>query len=318
MRSDKEEQDSTQNATKAPHQGAGFAVILKRIDAYERLMRLDKPVGILLLLWPTLWAFFLATRGELMPAMLWVFILGTVLMRSAGCIVNDIADRDFDRHVERTRARPLVTGEVSLAEAWLLCAVLLLCALTLAWTINSVLVWWLSLPALLIMASYPLAKRWLVLPQAHLGIAFSWGIPIAFAAVLETLPTVAWWLFAANFFWVIAYDTEYAMVDRPDDLKTGIKTSAIFFGRFDVAAVMLCYAAMLGIFGFAGYDLICRANWSMFYWLLGAILVAAVLMAHQYILIRGRDPQRCFLAFRLNHWIGLTILVGIWLTFGAH
>ena len=234
--------------------------IKARLDLYEKLMRLDKPIGILLLLWPTLWALWLSALGKPDWIVLWVFVLGTVLMRSAGCVINDYADREFDRHVERTRERPLTAGQVSTKEALTLFALLSLCAFALVLMLGNPLVIWLSVPALFLAASYPFTKRFLALPQAYLGVAFGFGIPMAYAAHLGVVPAEAWWLLLANVFWAVAYDTEYAMVDREDDLKIGIKTSAITFGRFDVAAVMFCYALTLGIVGVIALGLATRGR----------------------------------------------------------
>jgi 4-hydroxybenzoate polyprenyltransferase len=217
---------------------------MNRLQLYWRLARLDKPIGILLLLWPTLWGLVWASVGVPSIGMVLVFVLGTVLMRSAGCVVNDYADRNFDLHVERTANRPLTSGQVSGKEALLLALALTLCAALLLLFLNP-LARQLSLIALVLAASYPFFKRFFAIPQAYLGIAFGFGIPMAFAAVQNQVPAVAWWLLLANVFWTIAYDTEYAMVDKNDDLKIGIKTSAITFGRFDVAAVMLCYAVFI-------------------------------------------------------------------------
>src|SRR4051812_37299409 len=220
--------------------------VLSRIDAYEKLVRLDKPIGALLLLWPTLWALWVANTQVPGLLVLWVFVLGTLLMRSAGCAMNDYADRKFDPHVERTRDRPLAAGRIEPWEALVVAAVLALCAFLLVRQLNALTVK-LSFAALAIAAIYPFTKRFFSMPQAFLGIAFSAGIPMAYAAVRGTVPPEAWWLVRANFFWVVAYDTEYAMVDREDDLRIGIRTSAILFGRFDVAAVMACYVAFLGL-----------------------------------------------------------------------
>ncbi|MGV0952282.1 MAG: 4-hydroxybenzoate octaprenyltransferase, partial [Azonexus sp.] len=200
--------------------------IRERLDLYEKLMRLDKPIGILLLLWPTLWALWLSSVGKPDWVVLWVFILGTVLMRSAGCVINDYADRDFDKHVERTKERPLTAGRVTTKEALALFAVLSLCAFALVLMLGNPLVIWMSVPALFLAASYPFTKRFFAIPQAYLGVAFGFGIPMAYAAHLGEVPAEAWWLLLANVFWAVAYDTEYAMVDREDDLKIGIKTSA--------------------------------------------------------------------------------------------
>ncbi len=276
-----------------------------RLDLYEKLMRLDKPIGILLLLWPTLWALWLSADGRPDWVVLLVFVLGTVLMRSAGCVINDYADRDFDRHVERTKDRPLTSGKVSSREALALFAVLSLLAFALVLALGKPLVIALSVPAVFLAGSYPFTKRFLAIPQAYLGIAFGFGIPMAYAAQTGGVPAEAWWLLLANVFWAVAYDTEYAMVDRPDDLKIGIKTSAITFGRFDVAAVMLCYAATLLLLAAVGYG---RGLGASFY--LGLLLAAAVMTRH-YVWIRERDPRQCFRAFLHNNYVGMAIFAGI-------
>ncbi len=222
-----------------------------RLSHYKKLMRLDKPVGILLLLWPTLWGQWLASDGRPDGPILWIFVVGVVLMRSAGCVINDYADREFDPHVARTRERPLAAGKVSPKEALLLAAGLSLLAFLLILPLNR-LVLGLSVIALFLAASYPFTKRFFAIPQAYLGIAFGFGIPMSYAALLGEIPLEAWILLAANTFWAIAYDTQYAMVDRADDLKIGIKTSAITFGRYDIAAIAICYAATLGLLGWVG------------------------------------------------------------------
>jgi 4-hydroxybenzoate polyprenyltransferase len=279
--------------------------VRERLDLYERLMRLDKPIGILLLLWPTLWGLWLSALGRPDWVVVWVFVLGTVLMRSAGCVINDYADRDFDRHVERTQERPLTCGKVTTKEALALFAILSLCAFALVVMLGNMLVIWMSLPALFLAASYPFTKRFFALPQAYLGVAFGFGIPMAYAAQLGEVPPEAWWLLLANVFWAVAYDTEYAMVDRDDDLKIGIKTSAITFGRFDVAAVMLCYAATLGIIGWVGWTLhLGRAFYV-------GLAVAAGIMGVHYAWIRGRERMACFKAFLHNNWVGAAIFAGI-------
>ena len=282
-----------------------FATIKQRLDLYEKLMRLDKPIGTLLLLWPTLWALWIATRGQPHWMLVWIFALGTLLMRSAGCVINDYADRDFDRHVERTRERPLTAGRVSTKEALALFAFLSLCAFALVLLLGNPLVIWLSVPALFLAASYPFTKRFLAIPQAYLGIAFGFGIPMAYAAQLGEVPAAAWWLLLANVFWAVAYDTEYAMVDREDDLKIGIKTSAITFGRFDVAAVMLCYAMTLLIIAGIGYaqDL----GWAFY----AGLAVATGIMGVHYTWIRGRERMACFKAFLHNNYVGAAIFAGI-------
>ena len=282
-----------------------WVAIRDRLDLYEKLMRLDKPIGILLLLWPTLWALWLSADGRPEWAVVLVFALGTVLMRSAGCVINDYADRDFDRHVERTKERPLTAGRVTTKEALALFAVLCLLAFALVLVLAKPLVIWLSIPAVFLAASYPFTKRFFAIPQAYLGIAFGFGIPMAYAAHLGSVPAEAWWLLLANVFWAVAYDTEYAMVDRDDDLKIGIKTSAITFGSFDVAAVMLCYATTLALIAWVGsrYAL----GWPFYI----GLAVAAVIMGVHYTWIRGRQRMPCFKAFLHNNWVGAAIFAGI-------
>ncbi len=275
-----------------------------RFRRYEQLMRLDKPIGTLLLLWPTLWALLIAGAGRPSLFVVWIFALGTVLMRSAGCIINDYADRDFDGQVERTRDRPLATGAVSTREAMLLAAVLALSAFLLVLPLNP-LVWKLAFVALFLAVSYPFTKRFMAIPQAYLGIAFGFGIPMGFAAVQGAVPWLGWLLLLANIFWAIAYDTEYAMVDRDDDLRIGIRTSAITFGRYDVAAVMLCYAAMLLILIWLGI----RLRYGIPYF--AGLVVAAGLMGYHYRLIRDRGRAGCFKAFLHNNWVGAAICAGI-------
>ena len=276
-----------------------------KLDLYEKLMRLDKPIGILLLLWPTLWGIWLSGAGRPDWVVMLVFVLGTVLMRSAGCVINDYADRDFDRHVERTKERPLTAGRVTTKEALSLFAVLSLLAFALVLMLGNRLVIWMSVPAVFLAASYPFTKRFLAIPQAYLGIAFGFGIPMAYAAHLDSVPAVAWALLLANVFWAVAYDTEYAMVDREDDLKIGIKTSAITFGRFDVAAVMFCYALTLVILAGVGASLQMGAAYY------AGLVVAAVIMGVHYTWIRGRERMACFKAFLHNNYVGLVIFAGI-------
>ena len=276
----------------------------KKLDAYERLMRLDKPIGILLLLWPTLWALWIASRGVPDWITLLIFITGTVLMRSAGCVMNDIADRKYDGLVERTKNRPLATGEVSVKEAYLLAAGLALLAFGLVLLFNKTTVL-LSFAALFLACTYPFAKRFLAIPQAYLGVAFGFGIPMAFAAVNDYIPPLAWILLAANVFWAIAYDTEYAMVDRDDDLKIGIKSSAIFFGQYDVMAVMACYAILLGLLAYVGNFM----GYGKLYFI--GLAAALLLVCRQYTLIKNRDKPSCFKAFLHNNWIGLAIFIGL-------
>ena len=277
--------------------------LTKKLDAYERLMRLDKPIGILLLLWPTLWALWIASRGIPDWITLLIFVTGTVLMRSAGCVMNDIADRKYDGLVERTKNRPLATGEVSLKESCLLAAGLCLLAFSLVWQFNKTTIF-LSFAALFLAATYPFTKRFLAIPQAYLGVAFGFGIPMAFAAVNDTIPPLAWVLLAANVCWAIAYDTEYAMVDRADDVKIGIKSSALFFGQYDVIAVMLCYALMLGLLAYIGRLL----DFGQFYFT--GLAAAVGLVLWQYQLIKNRAKTDCFKAFLANNWIGLVIFMG--------
>jgi 4-hydroxybenzoate polyprenyltransferase len=277
----------------------------ERLNEYEKLMRLDKPIGILLLAWPTLWGLWLSSGGRPDWMVLWIFLLGVVLMRSAGCVVNDYADRDFDPHVERTRNRPLAARRVTEKEALILAAVLALLAFLLILPLQNGLLIKLSFAAAFLAASYPFTKRFLAIPQAYLGIAFGFGIPMAFAAHLGTIPPMAWLLLAANMFWAIAYDTEYAMVDRADDLKIGIKTSAITFGRHDVLAVMLCYALALALLAWAGLSL--QMTWPYYLGLAAAGGVAG----YHYTLIRHREPARCFKAFLHNNWFGGAVFAGM-------
>jgi 4-hydroxybenzoate polyprenyltransferase len=282
----------------------------QRLDLYEKLMRLnDKPIGILLLLWPTLWALWLSSWGAPDWRVVWVFALGTVVMHSAGCVVNDLADREFDPHVERTRDRPLASGKVSVREALWLLLTLLVCALGLVLSLRNWLVAAFSVPAVLLAASYPFTKRFFAVPQAYLGLAYGSCIPMAYAVQFDTIPLTAWVLLLANVFWAMAYDTEYAMVDRADDIKIGIRTSAITFGRFDVAAVMFCYAMTFALIAWVGWQM--RARWA-FYAGLG---VAAALAVYHYTLIRDREPARCFKAFLHNNWIGASIFAGIAIDF---
>ena len=277
---------------------------MDRLRLYAQLARLDKPIGILLLLWPTLWGLWWAAGGWPSFKLILVFVLGTVLMRSAGCVVNDYADRDFDRHVERTANRPLTSGKVSTREALLLALSLTLAAAVLLLFLNPLSVR-LSVVAAVLAGSYPFFKRFFAIPQAYLGIAFGFGIPMAFAAVQGQVPAVAWWLLIANVFWTIAYDTEYAMVDKNDDLKIGIKTSAITFGRYDVAAVMLCYAVFFVMMATLGV----QADFNAMYFV--ALVVALGMAGYHYTLIRGRERMACFKAFLHNHWLGLTVFVGV-------
>ena len=285
-----------------------LAGLVRKLDLYEKLLRLDKPIGTLLLLWPTLWALWLSADGRLSWKIVWIFAIGTLLMRSAGAAVNDFADRNFDPHVARTRNRPLAAGLVSPKEAWALAAALAVIAFVLILPLGPLVIL-LSFCALFLAVSYPFTKRFLALPQAYLGVAFGFGIPMAYAAQTGGLPTMTWVLLLANIFWTIAYDTEYAMVDRDDDRKIGIRTSAILFGRYDVAAVMLCHAAFLAVMGGVGQSL--KLAWPYF----AGLLCAAALALYQYTLIRGRDPQSCFRAFQDNNWVGAAVFAGIVLAY---
>ena len=273
-----------------------------------QLIRWDRPAGWLLLLWPTLSALWLAAHGFPGWHLLTVFTLGTLLMRSAGCCLNDVADRDFDRHVKRTAQRPVTRGAVSVQEALLLGAVLAGLAFGLVLTTNRATIAW-SFVALAVTLAYPFAKRYLSMPQAVLGVAFSFGIPMAFAAVQSRVPALAWLLLLGNLFWVIAYDTEYAMVDRDDDLKIGMRTSAITLGRFDVAGVMASYLIYLSVWALALMDGVPSAIYLI------AISVALMQALWHGWLIRKRERDGCFKAFRLNHWLGFTVFSGIALSY---
>jgi 4-hydroxybenzoate polyprenyltransferase len=275
---------------------------------YWRLVRLHRPIGILLLLWPTLWGVLIASRGEPDGYLLFAFTLGTVLMRSAGCAINDWADRDFDRYVARTRDRPLTAGLIRPWEALAVGAALALAAAVLVLPFNG-LTWALAVVAAFLAASYPFTKRFLAIPQAYLGIAFGFGIPMAFAAVEAAVPPVAWLLLAANIFWAVAYDTEYAMVDRDDDLKIGIRTAAITFGRYDVAAVMLCYAATLGLLAVVG----ALQAFGTAYW--AGLALAGAIAGYHYTLIRDRGRDGCFRAFNHNTWFGAAVFAGLLLEY---
>lgn len=278
------------------------------LGAYARLMRLDKPVGIYLLLWPTMWALLMAAQGLPPLNILVIFVAGVVVMRSAGCVINDYADRKVDGSVKRTAARPLATGEVTPKQALTLFGGLIALAFVLVLFLN-----WqtiaLSVVALLLASSYPFMKRYTHLPQVVLGAAFGWAIPMAFMAVLETVPAYAWWLFVANLLWTVAYDTMYAMVDRDDDLQIGVKSTAILFGKNDVRIIMLLQATALIILWCIGF--VIDATWPYY----GAILFSALLCVRQYQLIKRRQREGCFKAFLENHYIGLAITLGTALHF---
>jgi len=281
-----------------------LAFIARRLDAYERLVRLDKPIGTLLLLWPTLWALWLAADGEPSAGIVLIFVLGTLLMRSAGCAINDYADRDFDPQVKRTRARPLAAREIAPWEALVIAAALAAVAFGLVLYLNRLAIA-LSFAGLAIAASYPFSKRFFALPQLYLGIAFGFGIPMAYAALQERLPAECWLLLAANIGYAFAYDTEYAMVDRDDDAKLGIRTSALTLGRWDVAAVMTSYALMLVLL--AGVGALRALAWPYY----AGLAAAAAMMLYHWRLIRTRSREACFKAFRHNNWVGAAIFAGI-------
>lgn len=288
----------------ADRMSARVSSVRDRLALYVRLVRLDKPIGILLLLWPTLWALWIAADGPPSAYVLVAFVLGTVLMRSAGCAVNDWADRDFDRHVARTAERPLTSGRIRGREALTVAIVLALAAFGLVLPLNGPTIA-LSGVAVFVAASYPFTKRFFALPQAYLGIAFGFGIPMAFAAVTGRVPAVGWTMLAANVFWALAYDTEYAMVDRDDDLRIGIRTAAITFGRFDVAAVMTCYAITLALLAVVGAMAGLGLAWD------AGLVVAAGIAVHHHALIRDRSRAGCFKAFLHNNWFGAAVFAGL-------
>ena len=275
-----------------------------RLQAYAYLIRLDKPIGTLLLLWPTLWALWLASSGMPDLSILFIFVMGTFLMRSAGCAMNDYADRDFDRYVQRTKDRPVTSGKISGKEAVAVALALALIAFLLIQSLN-IFTKQLSVLALLVAFIYPFTKRFFAIPQAILGIAFGFGIPMAYAAVLNFIPLEAWVLFVGNIFWAIAYDTAYAMVDREDDLRLGLRTSAITFGKYDVVAIGVCYAILLMTQLWVAY----LADLSN-YFLVGWIMALACAIYHMQ-LVSTRKREECFLAFRHNNWLGGFLFLGI-------
>ena len=279
----------------------------EKISLYLDLIRWNRPAGWLLLLWPTLSALWVASGGFPGWHLLAVFTLGTILMRSAGCCLNDVADRDFDKHVKRTAERPVTSGRIGVKEALLLGAVLALIAFMLVLTLRTETIAW-SFAAMAVAVAYPYAKRFVAMPQAVLGVAFSFGIPMAFAAVTGEVPSIAWALLLGNLFWVLAYDTEYAMVDRDDDLRIGMKTSAITLGQWDVAAVMFFYVAFLAVWG-----VVLDASEKPL--LLVGLAVAALQAAWHFWLIKDRSRDGCFKAFRLNHWVGFAAFVGVALSY---
>jgi 4-hydroxybenzoate polyprenyltransferase len=278
--------------------------LLPRLKDYARLARLHRPIGILLLLWPTLWALWIAGQGHPGFLAFAVFVTGVVLMRSAGCVINDYADRDFDPHVERTRDRPVAAGRVSPREALALFAVLCAIAFALVWLLNRLTIL-MSIVGAFLAASYPFMKRYTHLPQFYLGMAFGWGIPMAFAAVTGAVPPIAWVLFAANVFWSVAYDTAYAMVDRDDDIKVGVKSTAILFGRLDRFMIAVFHVLTLGLLSLAG-TLAGRG------WIFSLGLAAAAGFAvYQQFLLRERSREACFKAFLNNNWFGAAVFAGL-------
>jgi 4-hydroxybenzoate polyprenyltransferase len=279
----------------------------EKISLYLDLIRWNRPAGWLLLLWPTLSALWVASGGFPGWHLLAVFTLGTILMRSAGCCLNDVADRDFDKHVKRTAERPVTSGRIGVKEALLLGAVLALIAFMLVLTLRTETIAW-SFAAMAVAVAYPYAKRFVAMPQAVLGVAFSFGIPMAFAAVTGEVSSIAWALLLGNLFWVLAYDTEYAMVDRDDDLRIGMKTSAITLGQWDVAAVMFFYVAFLGVWG-----VVLDASEKPL--LLVGLAFAALQAAWHFWLIKDRTRDGCFKAFRLNHWVGFAAFMGVALSY---
>ena len=279
----------------------------EKISLYLDLIRWNRPAGWLLLLWPTLSALWVASGGFPGWHLLAVFTFGTILMRSAGCCLNDVADRDFDKHVKRTAERPVTSGRIGVKEALLLGAVLALSAFILVLTLRTETIAW-SFAAMAVAVAYPYAKRFVAMPQAVLGVAFSFGIPMAFAAVTGEVPSIAWALLLGNLFWVLAYDTEYAMVDRDDDLRIGMKTSAITLGQWDVAAVMFFYVAFVGVWG-----VVLDAPDKPL--LMAGLAVAALQAAWHFWLIKDRTRDGCFKAFRLNQWVGFAAFVGVALSY---
>jgi 4-hydroxybenzoate polyprenyltransferase len=278
--------------------------LAKRLSLYMQLTRLNRPIGILLLLWPTLWGVWIAGAGHPAWYIVLIFVLGTVLMRSAGCAINDYADRDFDRHVKRTRERPVTSGRISPREAVWVAVVLSLIAFVLILPLNN-LTLLLSFPAVFLATSYPFTKRFLAIPQAYLGVAFGFGIPMAFAAQLGGVPPVAWLLLVANVFWAIAYDTEYAMVDRDDDIRLGIHSAALLFGKYDVDAVMACYTITLMLLAMAGLMIV--LGWIYY----AGLAVAAGIALYHHTLIKDRQREACFKAFLHNNWFGAAVFAGV-------
>lgn len=276
----------------------------KQIQAYAELMRLDRPIGIYLLLWPTLWALWLAAEGRPYPWLLAVFIGGVVLMRSAGCVLNDLADRNIDGHVRRTRQRPLPAGKVKPRQALFLAIVLMLLALLLVLTTNTLTIQ-LAVIAALLAASYPFMKRYTYVPQVHLGLAFGWSVPMAFAAQINALPPIAWLTLIATVLWAVAYDTMYAMVDREDDIEIGVKSTAILFGDEDRLIIGIIQIMLLGVLLLIGN----KAELGGMYYV--GLAAAAILGIYQQFLIRNREPAQCLQAFLNNHWLGAAVFTGL-------
>lgn len=282
--------------------------VSSRLFHYAQLLRLHRPIGILLFLWPALWALWLAGAGKPPLLITAVFIAGVIMTRSAGCVANDIADRRFDGNVTRTRDRPLVSGKVSLPEAYGLLALLAVLAVNLLWLLND-LTRWLTLPLILLTLCYPLMKRVTHLPQLVLGLTANWSIPMAFAAITGAVPPLAWLLFTAACVWTVAYDSIYAMVDREDDLRIGVKSTAILFGAWDTGIVAVLHGVFLGFFVALGYYL----QAPIYYY--AGVLAAAAIMIYQQVLIHSRSAARCFRAFRVSHWAGCALFVGLVFSF---
>jgi len=278
--------------------------IRERLDAYARLMRLDRPIGIYLLLWPALWALWIAAEGRPDVWILIVFVAGVVIMRSAGCVLNDFADREFDGHVRRTAKRPIPAGQVAAREALALAGSLLLLAVVLVLTLDRLTIG-LAVIAALLAAVYPFMKRYTYLPQVHLGLAFGWSIPMAFAAQVGALPPVAWLLLCASVLWTVAYDTMYAMVDREDDIRIGVKSTAILFGSEDRLIIGIIQALLIAVLIIIGVNM---ELGSMYYVGIGG---AGLLATYHQYLIRNRDPDGCFAAFLNNHWFGAVVFLGL-------
>lgn len=280
-----------------------MSLIASKLREYGRLVRIDRPIGIYLVLWPTLWALWIAAEGIPNLLVLAIFVAGVVLMRSAGCAINDFADRHIDPHVERTAQRPLAAGIITPKEALWVFAILSLIAFVLVIQLNRLTIL-LSIPAVLLAGSYPFTKRYTHLPQAYLGIAFGWAVPMSFAAVTGEIPAASWWLFFAVVLWALAYDTMYAMTDREDDLKIGVKSTAILFGRWDRLMVALFQWGVTAALWIAGVNLGLSERY-----LYGLVIISAGFWGYQQWLIRERDRQRCFQAFLNNHYFGLLIFL---------